>query len=47
MFLQHALYFNVVNHQNSHFYERQGIIQRNFAAKVDQSVNMTKIFKAN
>ena len=44
VFLQHAIDFNTVNHQNSHFNERQCILQRSLCC---QSVYMTKNFRVN
>ena len=44
MFLQRAVDFNAVNHQNSHFNERQCTLQRSLCC---QSVYMTKNFRVN
>ena len=44
MFLQRAIDFNAVNHQNSHFDERQCILQRSLCC---QSVYMTKNLRVN
>ena len=44
MFLQGAIEFNAVNHQTSHFNERQCILKRSLCC---QSVYMTKNFRVN
>ena len=44
LFSQRAFDFNAVNHQNSHYYARQGILQCILCC---QSVNMAKNFRSN